>query len=156
MSDYLSKMGESYDKKKSEAPLEPEPIKRPLGLTLIIIGAASVGVLLLLIALFFLVSGATGTGQAGAERFVTGVVSLLTPVLLLLFAAGAWKRKGWALYLGVFIMAWEFLFALVRLLGGTFIIFDPVFMVIELVVIVYLLHPRTRSVFDSMDPARAD
>jgi hypothetical protein len=156
MSDYLSKMSENYDKKKSEAPLDPKPGKRPLGLTFLAIGSAIIGLLLLLRAVFFLGTGALGSGQAGASLFMTGILLLDTPVLLLLFAFGAWKRKGWALYLGLFLMAWEFLFGLLRLLGGGALVPDAVFLVIELIIFVYLLRPSIRNSFDSINPTRAD
>ncbi len=156
MSDFFDKTKDLYERKPTGEPVAVGPKKRPLGLTLIVIGAVVIGIASLLLSALFIVGGATSTYEDGAGILMQGIVTLDTPILLLLFAFGAWRLRGWALYIGLFTMAWEFLFGVLRLLNGGFVPLDAVFLVIEVVVFVYLLHPKTRSVFDSMEPARAE
>lgn len=153
MGDFFEKTKDLYEKKEDQKPLVQRPRSRPLGLTILIIAATVYAFLALLLAIAAFIIGASGNTQQSVGLTMGGIIFGITPVLLLVFAYGAWKLKGWARWLGIFIFGYEAVFAILRLSAGSASVIDAAQIVIGIAVIIYLLRPSVRDSFSSIEPA---
>ena len=106
-------------------------MQRPLGVTILAILAAIVGVLglcaaLALVGLGGLAGGLLAGSQLGAQAgllvgglgIAFGVFTLVIALLEIAFAYGAWDLRPWAWMLGIVAQGISFVLALVRLVDG--------------------------------------
>ena len=135
--------------------------QRPTGVTILAIVAAIGGVLSLVSEVCIiglgalagaLISRAGAPAVAGAALgiifFLGGLIVLVSGVLRLTFAFGAWNLKPWAWMLGVIAEGISAAGALIRLVtpGGTFI-FPLISILISGLILYYLFTPEIKRAF---------
>ncbi len=123
---------------------------RPTGVTIIAVLAAIGGVFgifggLLLIGVGGFAGVATGSGAFGGLVALFGAVALISGILSLVFAWGAWGLQPWAWTLGVVLQAVSIVLALYNLVrGDTSAIIS---LAIAGVITYYLFQPGIRKLF---------
>lgn len=123
---------------------------RPLGVTVLAIVAGIVGVLsilfnLILAPLSVFLRMVGGVGLPGASPLST-VIGLVTGVLALAFAFGAWKLRAWAWPLGMAFAGLSIVGAIIGLTSGSG--FGAIVTaVIGVVVGLYLMMPAVKAAF---------
>jgi len=126
-------------------------MKRPTGITILAILALIGGILNLIafIGALGAVFAATAAGLPGgvALAIVTGLLALISGVLLLAFAVGAFILIPWAWTLGLIIMGLRVLGSLIDVATGASVGSLIVSIVIAGVVIWYLYRPHVRVAF---------
>lgn len=138
-----------------QQPTAPAPqtnAARPLGITIIAIVAAIFGVLGLLagLALFGLsgLLGAVGGADLAGQGMASSLLSLVTAVLALAFAYGAWTLKPWAWPLGLAFAAFAVVSGVVGLAtGDTEITGVVIGVAIAALVAYYLMTPGVKAAF---------
>lgn len=131
-------------------------VARPLGITIMAIIAAIFGVLGLLagLALFGLsgLLGMVGGSSVVQQSMVSSLLALVTAVLALAFAYGAWTLKPWAWPLGLAFAAFAVVSGVVGLAtGDTEITSVVVGVAIAAIVAYYLMTPGVRVAFGRND-----
>ncbi len=96
---------------------------RPTGITILAVLAAIGGVFGIFGGIALLLGGAfigaaTGSGALGGLAAVVGAILLISSILSLLFAWGAWGLQPWAWTLGVVIQAVSIVLGLFQLING--------------------------------------
>ena len=98
---------------------------RPTGITILAILAAISGVFGILGSIALIGGGAfigaqTGNAALGGLAAVVGAILLISSILSLLFAWGAWGLQAWAWTLGVVLQAVSIVLGLFQLINGNF------------------------------------
>lgn len=125
---------------------------RPLGITIMAIVAAIFGALGLLagLALFGLsgLLGAVGGASVAGQGMMSSLLALVTAVLALAFAYGAWTLKPWAWPLGLAFAAFAVVSGVIGLAtGDTDATSVVIGLAIAAVVVWYLLRPSVKAAF---------
>jgi hypothetical protein len=130
---------------------QPPAGARPMGVTILAVLAAIVGVLSLLGALALLGGGALIAGAGGgmfAGAFgLFGIITLVLAVLYFAFAYGAWTLKPWAWTLGIVSQVVSIVLSILSILGGQSVTSQLIGLVISLVILYYLDTPDVRRAF---------
>ena len=135
-------------------------MQRPLGVTILAILAAVVGILGLCGSLAAIGLGSVfggiigGRVNAGAGLFVgflgviLGAIALVIALLELAFAYGAWNLKPWAWLLGITIEVIAGVLALIRLIDGRGLAGGEVISIaLAAFIVYYLLTPDVKRAF---------
>ena len=136
-------------------------MQRPLGVTILAILAAIVGVLglcaaLALVGLGGLAGGLLAGSQLGAQAgllvgglgIAFGVFTLVIALLEIAFAYGAWNLRPWAWMLGIVAQGISIVLALVRLVDGRGTAGGEIVgIAISAVIIYYLMTPEVKKAF---------
>ncbi len=125
---------------------------RPLGITIMAIVVAIFGALGLLagLALFGLsgLLGAVGGASVAGQGMMSSLLALVTAVLALAFAYGAWTLKPWAWPLGLAFAAFAVVSGVIGLAtGDTDATSVVIGLAIAAVVVWYLLRPSVKAAF---------
>ena len=88
---------------------------------------------------------ATGSGALGGLAALIGAITLISGILSLLFAWGAWGLQPWAWTLGVVLMAVNIVLGLYQLINGSS---GALFSIaISAAITYYLFRPEIRAAF---------
>jgi hypothetical protein len=125
---------------------QPTGVERPLGITILAVLAAIIGVLLLIAGLTAIgFSGAAGT--ASGLVLLAGLLAFITAALELTFAYGAWTLKPWAWVLGVLGAGLSLLSSILSVLGQGTIASEIVNIALAAIILYYLNTPAVRRAF---------
>jgi hypothetical protein len=131
------------------------PQARPTGITILAILAAIGGVFGLLGGLAIIGLGGVAAGYLGGTEGAAvgglavfgGLVVLVTAVLALAFAYGAWTLKPWAWMLGVIAEVLSLIGSALAVAGGSSISSQIIGVLIALGILYYLNTPNVKAAF---------
>lgn len=122
----------------------PPTAQRPLGITIVAILAAIVGVLGLVVSLIII----GPLMAAGGLYMLVGLVTLVISVLYLLVAYGAWTLKPWAWPLGVGLSVANVVLTLIGMTqSNQDLVSALIGLVISGVILYYLFQPDIKALF---------
>lgn len=130
--------------------MQPTPVARPQGVTILAVLAAIGGVLGILggVALLGLGSLAVaGTGILGGAIAIFGLIAIVQSVLALAFAYGAWTLKPWAWTLGIAAEAIGIALSVLFIINGSSITSQAISIIIAGAIIYYLMTPPVKAAF---------
>jgi len=122
-------------------------MSRPVGVTLIAILVAIVGIIALLAGVGLAAAGsyagiALGSGFAAGLVSIIGSVSIVLGLLYLFLAYGFWNGKGWAWFVGVILM----IIGIVLGIAMLFISYSSIIgVLIDLLILYYLTRPNVKA-----------
>jgi hypothetical protein len=127
--------------------------QRPIGVTILALLAAILGVLgiiggLTIAGLGSLSGGLMGSADLGALAFVFGGAELIVGAVALAFAIGAWSGRPWAWALGVIAALANVVLPIIWLLvGASSILNVAISVVIAGLILYYLNQPAVKRFF---------
>lgn len=125
-------------------------MNRPTGVTIIAILAFISGLLGLCGALpvvgISLIAGIF-VPLVGAIGAIIGILLAASPILMLIFAYGAWNLRSWAWWLGIVATGISVLSALIAVFGSGNIAAIATHGLLPIIVFIYLLVPDVRKAF---------
>ncbi len=126
-------------------------MSRPTGITIIAILAFLSGLLGLCFALpvfgISLIAGAF-VPPVGVIGIIISIILAASPLLMLVFAYGAWNLRSWAWLLGIIATGASVLSALIAVITTGNILAIGTHGILPIIVFVYLLLPDTRKAFN--------
>lgn len=129
-------------------------MNRPTGITILAILALLGGLVSLIGALTLLLGGALAAGTSGvvgvalgALAIFTGLTMLVSALLSLAFAYGAWNLKPWGWLLGVVTQGFSLFSSLLALINGSDFGSQLFGILVAGGILVYLFRPDIKAAF---------
>lgn len=88
-------------------------------------------------------------GVGGMALVIIGLLVMIIGVAQIIFGVGVWRLRRWAWYLGVGVEITTFVASVAGLFTGAFTLQSAVSLVFSGGVLLYLLSPRVRKLFDT-------
>lgn len=129
-------------------------MNRPTGITILAILALISGLFSLIGALTLFLGGALAAGASGvvgvalgALAIFTGLVMLISALLSLAFAYGAWNLKPWGWLLGVVTQGFSLFSSLIALINGSDFGSQLFSLLVAGGILYYLFRPEIKAAF---------